>query len=234
MTPLLLLLALIAELMQPRAPASRFQQLTFRTPDGTTILYGLAIPRYYDPRRPRPLVVSLHPGGERTQYYGDQFMRRIFLPGLSALDPIMVAPDCPTRAWADPAAEQAVMALIDNVMAEYAIDRRRILLTGFSLGGSGTWFMSSRQADRFTAAIVMAGRTDESLERLAKIPTYIIHSRDDQVVPFAQAEQRAAELEHRGRIVKFEALQGPGHYDLGGYVGALQRAARWVAEQWAK
>lgn len=231
---LLFLLALIAELTQPRESASRFQQLTFRAPDGTTILYGLAIPRYYDPSRPRPLVVSLHPGGERTAYYGDKFMRSIFLPGLSALDPIIVAPDCPTRAWADPAAEQAVMALIDKVMAEYAIDRHRILVTGFSLGGSGTWFMSSRQTDRFTAAIVMAGRTEESLDRLAKIPTYVIHSRDDQVVPFAQAEQRATELEHMGRNVKFEALQGPGHYDLGGYVGALQRAAHWVSEQWAK
>jgi predicted peptidase len=229
----LLLLALITELIQPRAPASRFQQLIFRTPDGVTILYGLAIPRSYDPGRPRPLVVSLHPGGERTPYYGDQFMRRIFLPGLSALDPIIVAPDCPTRAWADPAAEQAVMALIDNVTAEYAIDRGRILVTGFSLGGSGTWFMSSRQADRFTAAIVMAGRTEEPIERLAKIPTYVIHSRDDQVVPFSQAEQRATALEQMGRVVKFEALQGPGHYDLSGYVGALQRAAHWVAEQWA-
>jgi len=228
----LFLLALIAALVQP--PASRFQKLTFQTPDKTTILYGRAVPGDYDPRRPRPLVLALHPGGDKTPYYGDQFMRQIFFPGLADLDPIMVAPDCPTRAWSDPAAEQAVMALVDSVIAEYAVDRRRILVAGFSLGASGTWFMSSRHADLFTAAIVMAGRTNEPVEQLGKIPTYIIHSRDDQVVPFAQAEQRATELERMKRIVKFEALQGLGHYDMRGYVGALQRAGSWVTEHWEK
>jgi predicted peptidase len=228
----LILLALVAELLQPSA--SRFQRLTFRAPDGARILYGRTIPADYDPSRPRPLVLALHPGGERLPFYGDQFMRQIALPGLAELDPIMVAPDCPTPAWSDPIADQAVMALIDSVMAEYAIDRRRILVTGFSLGGSGTWFMSSHHADRFTAAIVMAGRTEEPLERLASIPTYIIHSRDDENIPFAQAEQRAAGLTALGRVVKFDALQGVGHYAMRGYVGALQRAGRWVAERWEK
>lgn len=228
----LLVVALFTALMQP--PGSRFEQRTFRTPDGATLLYGRAVPGDYGPSRPRPLVLALHPGGARGPYYGAQFMRELFFPGLSALDPIMVAPDCPTRAWSDPAAEQAVMALIDNVLGEYAIDRRRILVIGFSLGGRGTWFMSSRHAEVFTAAIVMAGTTDEPLERLAKIPTYIIHSRDDQVVPFAQAEQRANSLEQMGRTVKFEALNGLGHFDMGGYAPAIQRAGGWVAEHWQK
>jgi predicted peptidase len=228
----LFLLALMAGLVPPEV--SRFQRLTFETADSVTIRYGLSIPRDYDPHQPRPLVLALHPGGDKTPYYGDVFMRQIFLPGLVALDPIMVAPDCPTRAWSDPAADEAVMALISRLMTEYAIDRRRILVTGFSLGGSGTWFMSSRHTDLFTAAIVMAGRTDEPLDRLAKIPTYIIHSRDDEVVPFAQAEQRAGELEHMGRIVKFEALQGLRHFDMRGYVSALQRGGGWVTEHWKK
>jgi predicted peptidase len=226
----LLLFTLVVATTQP--PPARAERLTFRTADGITITYGLSMPGGHDPRKPRPLVLVLHPGGERMPYYGDQVMRQIFLPGLGALDAIMVAPDCPTRAWSDPAAEQAVTALIDRVIAAHAVDPRRILVTGYSLGGSGTWFLSSRHPDRYTAAIVLAGRTEEPLERLGKVPTYIIHSRDDEVVPFAQAERRAAELSSLGRVVKFEALQGPGHYAMRGYVGALQRASRWVADRW--
>ncbi len=228
----LVFLALVAALAP--SPSSRFQQLTMLTSGGTPIRYGLAVPDDYDPRLPRPLVLALHPGGEKTPYYGDAYMRSTFFPGLSALQPIMVAPDCPTRDWSDPIAEQAVMELVTRVMAEYAIDRRRVVVTGFSLGGIGTWFMSSRHADVFTAAIVMAGRTDEPLERLATIPTYVIHGRDDDVVPFAQAERRAVELERRGRVVRFEALRGVGHYDMGRYLDALGRAGRWVEEQWQK
>ena len=48
-------------------------------------------PDNHDPGQPRPLVLALHPGGEKTPYYGAQFMRSLFLPGLRELNPIMVA-----------------------------------------------------------------------------------------------------------------------------------------------
>ena len=234
MTQPLILAALFAAFLQTPAPAYRMQQRQFQTPDGATLLYGLAVPGDYDPKQPRPLVLALHPGGEKTPYYGAQYMRGIFLPGLRDLNPIMVAPDCPTSAWTDPAAEKAVMALMDSVLNEYSIDRRRILVVGFSMGGQGTWFMESRHPDLFTAAIVMAGRTSEPLEGLARIPTYIIHSRADQVVPFGQAEERAIALERMGRTVKFDPLEGLGHFDMGSYVPALVRGERWVAGRWEK
>ncbi len=224
--------ALLAAFLQ--APAFRFQQKALQMPDGTTLLYGRAVPGDYDPKQPRPLVLALHPGQKNMSYYGAQYMRSVFLPGLRELNPIMVAPDCPTRAWSDPAAEAAVMALMESVLSEYSIDRRRIIVIGFSLGGQGTWFMESRHSDLFTAAIVMAGTTNEPLDGLGKIPTYVIHSRGDQVVPFAQAELRAATLERMGRPVKFDALEGLGHFDMGGYAPALLRAGKWVAERWAR
>lgn len=218
-------------LAQPTRPGVR--QLTFRVPDFGTILYAISIPEDYDPRQPRPLVLALHPGGERMPYYGGAFMRQIVAPALADLRPIIVAPDCPTRSWTDPVADKALMALLENVLKDYAIDRRRILVTGFSLGGRGTWFMASRHPDLFTAAIPIAGAPgDEPVDRLGAIPTYIIHSRDDEVVPFEPTERTARELEKLGRIVRFEALRGVGHFQMGGYVDALRRAGRWITERW--
>ena len=84
------------------------------------------------------------------------------------------------------------MALIAKVRQEYAVDPARMLVMGFSMGGRGTWYMASRHSDVFTGAIpVAASAGDEPVDRLARIPTYIIHSRDDQVVPFEPAEERA-------------------------------------------
>ena len=212
-----------------------FERRTFKMPDGAPIRYGLAVPADYNASSPRPLVIALHPGGGAgTPYYGDRYMRTIFVPGLRELGAITIAPDVPTRAWTDPQAEQAVMSLIKAVRDEFSIDRRRIVVVGFSLGGSGTWFLSARHPDLFTAAIVMAGRTEEPLASLAKIPTYVIHSRNDEVVPFAQAEQRAGALERMGRPVRFDTLAGVGHYDMGGYLTALENGGRWVRERWGK
>ena len=227
----LLLFALSVALAQPAPPT--LEQRTFRAPDGSMVRYGLAVPDDYDASRPRPLVVALHPGGGGAPFYGDGFMRSIFLPGLGELTPIMIAPDAPGGSWTDARAEQAVMALVTAMLDEFAIDERRVLVVGFSLGGGGAWYLSARHPDRFTAAIVMAGRTQEPLADLARIPTYVIHGRDDQVVPFDQAEERARALERMERPVAFDPLAGVGHYQMGGYLPALRRGARWVIEQWA-
>ena len=64
------------------------------------------------------------------------------------------------------------------------------------------------------------------------MPTYVIHSRRDQVVPFAPAERNAQELERLGRVVKFEALSDPTHFEMGAYAPALRRAMQWVAARW--
>ena len=228
----LLLFAFSTILAQPASPT--LEQRTFGAPDGSMVRYGLAVPGDYDASRPRPLVVALHPGGGGTPFYGDGFLRSIFLPGLGELTPIMIAPDAPGGSWTDSRAEQAVMALVTAMFGEFAIDERRVLVVGFSLGGSGAWYLSARHPDRFTAAIVMAGRTQEPLADLARIPTYVIHSRDDQVVPFDQAEERTRALERMGRPVGFDPLAGVGHFQMGGYLPALQRGGNWVSERWAQ
>ena len=228
------LLALVAAVSLTQVPVSEgVHELTFRVPGFGQILYAVSVPDGYDPSRPRPLVLALHSGGTRFPYYGSAFMQQIVGPGVEALDPIIVAPDCPTRDWSDPFADQVVMQLLDHVLESYAIDRRRMLVTGFSLGGRGTWFMSSRHRDRFTAAIPMAASTGgESVETLGLLPTYIIHSRQDEVVPFAPAEQVARELEGLGRLVRFEALDDFTHYEMYRYVDALRRGVAWVADRW--
>jgi predicted peptidase len=228
----LILFPLLAALTA-QVPDRGVHQLELPTADGP-LLYGISIPRGYDPGKPRPLVLALHPGGSRTAYYGAMFMRQVVAPALVGLEPIIIAPDCPTRAWSDPIADRGVMALVKHALDNYAIDRRRILVTGFSLGGRGTWFFATHHSDLFTGAIPMAASVgDDPPDRRGVIPTYIIHSRMDEVVPFEPAEQNARALEKLGRPVRFEALDEIGHFQMGGYIDALRRAGRWISERWS-
>ena len=230
-------LLLIALLLAQSAIAtpSRIRNRTMPVEQVGTMTYGISVPGGYDAADPRPLVLALHPGGPRVAYYGSRFLQEVVLPGLGDLRAVVVAPDCPGRSWTDPISEKAVMALVEQVRREYAIDSRRILVTGFSMGGRGTWFMASHHPDLFTGAIVMAGPVgDEPLDKRSVMPTYVIHSLEDLVVPFAPAEQTAKRLAAMGRPVKFEELRGPGHSDMGGYVDALRRAGHWIAEAWNK
>jgi predicted peptidase len=230
---MLQILAPILAVVLGQQGTGRIQNLVFQSADIQPMLYGLSVPARYDAKDQRPLVLALHPGGGRTPYYGSAFMAQVVAPALGSLNPIMIAPDCPTRSWADPVSEKAVLALIEDTLKRYSIDRSRILVVGFSLGGRGTWFMASHHPDLFTAAIPMAASTgDDPIERLGTIPTYVIHSRDDEVVPFEPAERNARALEKLGRPVRFEALEGIGHFQMGGYIDSLQRGVRWVTERW--
>ena len=232
--PIKLLLLALAGLS-----AAEVAQAPQRVQSRTIEIEGVGLMRYGILEPPasqgdeRPLVLALHPGGGRRADYGASFLGQIVFPALSDLRAVMIAPDVPARSWADPVSERAVMALVEQVLRDHAVDRRRILVTGFSMGGRGTWFMSSRHADLFTGAIALAASTgDEPIDRLAKIPTYVIHSRDDEVVPFDRAEQTAQRLLEMKRVVHFEPLSGPGHYAMGGYVEPLRRAGRWMVERW--
>jgi predicted peptidase len=225
-TTVLLLLALNVD-------AARFRELSMPNPDGGELPYAIQVPDNQREGVALPLILALHPGGERLRYYGSVFARMVVAPASTDLNAIIVAPDCPTKGWAEPGADRAVMALLDKVMAEHTIDRKHVLVVGFSMGGRGTWYMAAHHPDLFTAAIPMAAATgDEKIEALALMPTYIIHSRADQVVPFAPAEKNAARLEQLGRVVKFEPLADLGHFDMGAYVPSLRRAVKWIAERW--
>lgn len=215
------------------ASAADLRNLTMPLAGGSDLLYGLSLPDGYVPGQPRPLVLALHPGGARMLYYGSAYTRAVVAPALANLGAIIVAPDCPTNAWTDDTSERAVMTLLDRIQREYTIDRARVLVVGFSMGGRGTWFFSSRHPELFTAAIPMAASIgNDPPELLARVPTYIIHSRRDQVVPFAPAERNARALERLGRTVVFEPLETPTHFEMEAYIPALRRAGVWLAARW--
>jgi predicted peptidase len=237
--PTFVFFAVLASLLHSAALASAaplgpgHHALVAKVPQVGELRYTLTVPEGYDPKQPAALVLALHPGGDRPPYYGGQFVGSVFGPGVSDLRPIIVAPDCPAPSWADPLAERAVLALLDQVMKEYTINRKRVLVVGFSMGGRGTWYFSARHADLFTAAIPIAGSTSgEDVSKLATIPTYIIHSQRDEVVPFQPAKQVAQDLKQLGRTVEFEALSDATHFAMQAYVPALRRAVKWVQSQW--
>jgi predicted peptidase len=216
------------------APA-RVVETTLELGDATVLRYGIALPAGYDAieRDPRPLVLALHPGG-RGEYYGSAFMQGIVEPALRAWRAIIVAPDVPDRSWATPRSERAVMALLERVMSEHAIDPGRVLVTGFSMGGRGTWYMAARHAGVLTGAIVMAGSPSDQDIQTMEIPIFLIHSPDDEVVPFGPAEAAYTALAARGHPVEMRVLPGASHYMMGAYVPVLRVAGSWMLERWAE
>ena len=124
---------------------------------GTDRRYTIVVPEGYSPGDSVPLVLSLHYGGSVTPFYGRGLLENLIEPALRGLGAILVAPDSAAGDWSNPEAEQHVLQLLTHVMRVYNIDEQKTLVTGYSMGGRGTWYLASRNQDYFRAALPIAG-----------------------------------------------------------------------------
>src|SRR5215470_15090062 len=201
--------------------------------DEPAIRYAISIPRKYSPSMLVPLILALHfgvRGGDAAGAGGD-VLQILIGPALAELGAIIVAPDSVRGDWSSPENEKAVNALLDMVLAHYAIDEKKVAVTGFSMGGAGSWHFAEKFPGRFSAAIPVAGRPPATASGW-RLPVLAIHSRDDQVAPFEPTEARIAELQKTGVNAKLIPLTGVTHYQTYRFRDGLRQAVPWLREVW--
>jgi len=133
--------------------------------DGSVQPYGLIVPRGYSAERPLRLDVVLHGSTRPAGMFELRFIGRFDEADASGGD----APDSPylelhplgrienCYRWAG---ETDVLEAIDDVCRRFAVDRRRIVLRGMSMGASGTWHLGLHHPDRFVALGPYCGYVD--------------------------------------------------------------------------
>jgi predicted peptidase len=201
--------------------------------DAPAIRYAISIPANYSPSVPVPLVLALHYGvrGADAAGAGGDVVKILIGPALAKLGAIIVAPDSVRGDWSSPENEKAANVLLDFVLAQYAIDEKKIAVTGYSMGGTGSWHFAEKFPARFSAAIPVSGRPPASASGW-RLPVLAIHSRDDQVAPFDPTEARIAELEKAGVNAKLIPLTDITHYETRRFTDALRQAVPWLREVW--
>ena len=212
---------------------SGIHRLTAKVPGVGDVKYALEVPNNYDGQSRVPLVMILHYGyqGARPDPYTGADMMDAFRSGLGDLGAILVAPDALGGDWTSTDNEKAVAWLTQSIIKTYKIDTKKVILTGYSLGGEGTWFIGSRHQKLFTAAIPVAAPV-AGADVKWQIPVYVIHSNRDQVVSHSTAKSHAEKLQRKGAKVQFQTVQGLDHYATGQYGGYLQDGVSWVQSQW--
>ena len=218
----------------PPVSAPGLHTLTLPRANGPAVEYAIVIPSTYTRATPIPLILALHfgVGGGSGTGAGESVIRALVGPGLTEIGAIIVAPDSVGGNWTSPENEEAVIALLDMVSANYAIDKTKVVVTGFSMGGAGSWHFAQKFPERFSAAIPVAGRPPASAAGW-RLPVLAIHSRDDQIAPIAPTEARMAELQKAGVNAKMITLTGITHYETSRFQGALRQAVPWLREVWS-
>jgi predicted peptidase len=82
---------------------------------------------------------------------------------------------------------------------EFAIDDRRIYVTGQSMGGAGAWNLIAHRPEVFAAAVICCGsRTEDDVKSALRVPLWNFHGKADRTVPVALSRERIAALRNAG------------------------------------
>jgi pimeloyl-ACP methyl ester carboxylesterase len=128
--------------------------------DGSVQPYALEIPEDLDLSKPVPLYVWLHGRGDKLTDLAF-ISERGKKPGqLQPKGAIVLHPFGRSCLGWKSTAEVDVLEAIEAVCERYPIDRNRIVLAGFSMGGAGAWHIGAHYADRFAAVHAGAGFVD--------------------------------------------------------------------------
>jgi predicted peptidase len=202
------------------APATKLPPTAkkFATADGKESLdYLVYLPADYDKDKAKQwtLVVFLHGAGERGSDV--QVVRKTGLTQTieqrGAIPYLMVAPQCPANAWWNVG---TLDKFLDQVLADYRVDKKRVVLTGLSMGGFGTWAWSVEHPERFAglAPICAGGKTDKAAA-LKGIPIWAFHGDADPTVKLAAGQAMVDAAKAAGADVKFTVYPGVGHNSWG-------------------
>jgi predicted peptidase len=196
-----------------------------------TLHYRLLRPANIDPQRKYPLVLVLHSSG--TPIGTDNISQLGVLARLWAQPDIrkkypayVLVPQFPKRSsnYSPDPARGVLASVPDSCLADalhvlegmvetYPVDRRRIYVVGFSMGGSSTINAMGMRPGLFAAGISISGIPDFGhLATLAQTPLWLIHGNADTENAMGSDSALYQELRARhDRQITFWEIEGLGH-----------------------
>ena len=195
--------------------------------DGSDLLFYLDVPDLAPGERV-PFVMAMPYAGTPALGTAQQYRDVLAAPGLRDLGAIVVVPVAFDVTWDTQASVSAVASFVEAANEVWPIDADRVIVTGYSNGGNGTWAQVDQHSDLYSAAIPMAGVPPPSPP--SRVPLVIIHGEFDELFSVAGARRAAERVAADGGQVEYVELQAS-HYQAGRYAGALADAVEWIERE---
>ncbi len=210
-----------------------YVQKQWQTDKYHPFFYVEYLPKDYDPAKEYPLVMFLHGAGERVQD-PHQAMFHGYMKYVREQDKeypfVFIAPQCIGNAYWGSYTE-SLSAFLDYILETYAVDRKRVYLTGLSMGGTGTWMFAMARPNTFAAIMPVCGSGIYwNVANLLKTPIYMVHGDCDTCVPISNSVEMLTSINSRGGNAKLKICYGVGH-DAWNYAYTDDNLLEWMLSQ---
>jgi len=221
-----LLAAVVATVFASSAVAADtgFVDKTFKDSSGTEHKYVLFVPHDYKKDKPTPTILFLHGAGETKQKEGAKAKGSPKMPVEVGIGPaikkrektfpfLTIIPQAPTFGWgAGSAGGKLALAILEEVEKDYSVDKKRIYLTGLSMGGMGTWSHAVTTPEKWAAIVPICGRGDpKQAEKIKDLPCWAFHGDADTAVNVSGSRDMIEAIKKAGGNPKYDEYKGVGH-----------------------
>ena len=172
------------------------------------IPYLVSTPAGYnkDKKAVHPAILFLH-GGDRsnTRHHPKKYAKKAEID----FPFIVIAPHCTGSCrWGNVDFDE----LLNEIGKKYRIDKKRVYITGYSMGGYGTWSAISRFPDLFAAAAPLAGGGNDQIICKAKgLPIRAYHGDEDRVIPHSESVKLVDALKKCDGNAELITIKGGNH-----------------------
>lgn len=209
--------------------------------------YTISIPENIAEQATLPLILALHYSGHDSgssngaSFFGEEMLYDLIDPAFSNLNAMIVAPDAPASDWLAPESEAYVVTLTRSLLASYRIDPNKVVLTGYSIGGTGAWLLGTKYPSLFSLMIPVsadASSISASVTALTvkntnvKQLVYVIHSKKDELFAFSSTQAFVNTLQAKHVQIQLNALEDASHYDSYAFIDSMFKASQWLIETW--
>ena len=165
----------------------------------------------------RPLLIYLHGSGEVGKQVTDLiqsdpsnwsqgYVRSSDYPFIT------VMPVSAQYGW-DPDRLQVLVKELTSNRDRFTIDETRVYLTGYSMGGFGTFHTAEKYPNLFAAIAPVAGGGDiDKADQLAEIPIWAFHGDADSVVAYSGSKEMIDAIQECGNTnIRLTTFHEAGH-----------------------
>jgi predicted esterase len=214
-------LVVVSALQSASADPGQIEAQTFKDADGDH-RYALFLPKGYSAEKKWPVILFLHGAGERgsdgkrqtTVGIGPVLRKRA-----DTFPFVVVMPQCEDTGarylggWLHETKDAArALAILKDVESKYSIDPDRRVLTGWSMGGYGTWSVASNTADQWSSVLPLAGGApSEWAVKLKDTPLWVFHGSEDAAVRPKQSRNMIAALREAGANPRYTEVTDGTH-----------------------
>jgi predicted esterase len=167
---------------------------------------------YYGIGNKRLLIVFLHGAGNVNKDIEDikEDLVNHLMPDMKKNFPfVVISPASGKHGWNT----VQILQILNETTIRWNIDPHRIYLTGYSMGGFGTFRTACDSPKTFAAIVPIAGGGDiGKAGQLKDVPTWAFHGDADEVVPYESSSKMIEAMQTVGcNDIKLTTLNGAGH-----------------------